>query len=496
MKLFCKNNVFEKTISVLETIIKFIMVMISLYCFICSFTFLSDSFRLIGGKNIGAFFANSELLKNPVLGVMIGVLVTVLVQSSSTSSSIIVGLVAADVPVRTAIPMIMGANLGTSVTNTIVSLTQISNKDVFKRAFSAATVHDMFNWLTVIILVLMEVITSGISTGYLEYVTGKMVEHLSNEDTNRTCSEPPEFLKVITKPFTEKIIQLDKEILKGWASNNPDYENVTSVMESDCNGGNCTYLFYGLNDEIGDVGSGVFLLVLSLLLLCVCLIGLVKLLNSMLGKEEKEFITTYINKDIPIKGLTCMTGYLFMLVGAGLTVLVQSSSVFLSSLTLLAGADFVTLERVYPLTLGSNIGTTATTLIAALSVTDHEKEALQIALVHLMFNLNGILLFYPIPWLRIPILLADKLGEVTIKYRWFSVAYLLLMFFVFPVLIFGLSLAGPMTMDLVLIPIAVIFILITVTSIIKQCHKWIHSEHEGNNSIGERVQDWLQNNQE
>ena len=75
-----------------------------------------------------AFFADSELLNNPVVGVMIGVLVTVLVQSSSTSTSIIVGLVATDVPVKTAIPMILGANIGTSVTNTIVSFTQIGDR--------------------------------------------------------------------------------------------------------------------------------------------------------------------------------------------------------------------------------------------------------------------------------------------------------------------------------------------------------------------------------
>jgi len=465
------NSKFEKTRSVIMNILKFIMVLISLYFFVCSLTFLSDSFRLLGGKNIGAFFANSELLNNPVVGVMIGVLVTVLVQSSSTSTTIIVGLVATDVPVRTAIPMIMGANIGTSVTNTIVSFTQISNRDEFKRAFSAATVHDMFNWLTVIILVIVEVITSGISTGYLEYVTGKMVEHLSNEDSNTTRSKPPDFLKAITSPFTKTIIQLDKKILKGWASNDPDYENVTSVMKSHCKGGNCTYLFYGLSAEganIGDVGTGVLLLVLSLFMLCGCLIGLVKLLNSMLGEKVKDIISSYVNKDIPIKGLGWMTGYLAMLVGAGLTVLVQSSSVFTSTLTPLAGTGLVTLERVYPMTLGSNIGTTTTSLLAALSVTDHGKEALQIALVHLMFNINGILLFYPIPWLRFPVFMADKLGKVTSRYRWFSLAYLLFMFFVFPALIFGLSLAGPVAMYVVLVPVAVILIFITVTSIIQR----------------------------
>lgn len=57
-----------------------------------------------------------------------------------------------------AIPIIMGANIGTSVTNTIVSFTQIGNKNEFRRAFAGATVHDMFNWLTVIVLFIVEIV--------------------------------------------------------------------------------------------------------------------------------------------------------------------------------------------------------------------------------------------------------------------------------------------------------------------------------------------------
>ena len=176
---------------------------------------------------------------------MIGIIVTVLVQSSSTSTSIIVGLVSTGLPVKTAIPMVMGANIGTSVTNTIVSFTQMSEREEFKRAFAAATVHDMFNWLTVIILVLVESVTSSAAgTGYLEYVTSKMVE---NYGDNATASSP-DFLKVITKPFTQAIIQLDSNVLEGWASNDPAFDNVTTVMKLDCDGG-CNYLFYGLSSE-------------------------------------------------------------------------------------------------------------------------------------------------------------------------------------------------------------------------------------------------------
>merc|ERR1711936_778081 len=122
--------------------------------------------------------------------------------------------------------------------------------------------------------------------------------------------------------------------------------------------------------------------------------GLVRLLNSLLGEKVKEVIAEYVNRDLPIPYLGWTTGYLAMMVGAAMTVLVQSSSVFTSTLTPLAGTGLVTLERVYPMTLGSNIGTTTTSVLAALASKGNERAALQIALVHLLFNLTGIAIFY------------------------------------------------------------------------------------------------------
>ena len=169
-----------------------------------------------------------------------------------------------------------------------------------------------------------------------------------------------------------------------------------------------------------------------------------------------------------MRGLGWLTGYLAMVVGAVLTILVQSSSVFTSTLTPLAGAGLVSLDRVYPLTLGSNIGTTTTSLLAALAASGHQREALQIALVHLMFNIHGILLLFPVPSLRLPVSMARRLGEVTARYRWFSLAYLLLMFFIFPAIIFGLSLAGPIAMYVVLVPVFLVFVLTGTLTLIQR----------------------------
>ena len=114
-------------------------------------------------------------------------------------------------------------------------------RDEFKRAFAAATVHDMFNWLTVILLLIIEKIS-----GYLEFVSDRIVDALLSSESN--SAKTPDFLKVLTNPFTKSVIQLDKRVLQGWASNDPSYENVTTVLKTHCVG-DCSYVFYGLGPE-------------------------------------------------------------------------------------------------------------------------------------------------------------------------------------------------------------------------------------------------------
>lgn len=86
----------EKQMKVLIGITKAIGLLICLYFFVCSLDTLSLGFRVVGGKTTGNIFRQSSILKNPVVGVMVGILTTVLVQSSSTSTSIIVSMVAAE----------------------------------------------------------------------------------------------------------------------------------------------------------------------------------------------------------------------------------------------------------------------------------------------------------------------------------------------------------------------------------------------------------------
>ncbi|XP_075050852.1 sodium-dependent phosphate transport protein 2B isoform X2 [Mixophyes fleayi] len=509
-------NTKQRVISVLKSITKFVLLVVLLYFFVCSLDVLSSAFQLVGGKAAGDIFKNHSVLSNPVAGLVIGVLVTVLVQSSSTSSSIVVSMVSSGLlTVSTAIPIIMGANIGTSVTNTIVALMQSGDRNEFRRAFAGATVHDFFNWLSVLILLPIE-----IASGYLFHLTSAIVSSFNI----KSGEDAPDMLKVITEPLTKGIIQLDKKVIQEIANGNPAAQN-KSLIKTDCGYKDwindtvpgpenctinkicwtdennvtwtevyqsvkvsCSHLF--ANTNLPDLAVGLILLALSLFVLCACLILIVKLLNSMLKGQVSVVIKKIINTDFPFP-FSWLTGYLAMLVGAGMTFIVQSSSVFTSAITPLIGIGVISIERAYPLTLGSNIGTTTTALLAALaSPGETLQNSVQIALCHFFFNISGIIIWYPIPYMRLPIRLAKGLGDKTAKYRWFAVVYLILCFFLLPLLVFGLSVAGWQVLVGVAVPIVFVIVVAIVINILQSKYprvlpdflktwnflpKWMHS---------------------
>ncbi|MBT3343864.1 MAG: Na/Pi cotransporter family protein, partial [Gemmatimonadetes bacterium] len=130
--------------------IKPFLVILFLYLFLYSIKLLGHSFKLFGK---GFAEALLSLTSDPFIGLLTGVVATTLVQSSSTTTSIVVGLVAGGgLSLTTAIPIIMGANIGTTITNTLVSIGHVANRIEFKRAFSAGVVHDFFNVAAVIVL--------------------------------------------------------------------------------------------------------------------------------------------------------------------------------------------------------------------------------------------------------------------------------------------------------------------------------------------------------
>ncbi|XP_067259305.1 solute carrier family 34 member 2a isoform X2 [Chanodichthys erythropterus] len=449
-----------KILRVIITVAKFIVLVGLLYMFVCSLDILSSAFQLVGGKTAGDIFQENEVLSNPLAGLVIGMLVTLLVQSSSTSSSIVVSMVSSGLlEVSTAVPIIMGTNIGTSVTNTVVAMTQVSDRNKFRRAFAGATVHDFFNWLSVLVLLPLE-----IASGYL--LDESVISDIATGDPE---AKNKSLIKVWCQTASNTTLQ------NVTATNCSDYycwelKNVTEII----NIKKCNHIF--VNTSLSDMAVGLILLACSLLALCTCLILIVKLLNSMLKGQVAVVIKKIMNTDFPFP-FAWLTGYIAILVGAGMTFIVQSSSVFTSAITPLVGIGVIKIERVYPLSLGSNIGTTTTAILAAMaSPGETLGNSLQIALVHLFFNLSGILLWYPIPFTRIPIRMAKALGQITAEYRWFSGFYIIFCFFALPLFVFGLSLAGWQVLVGVLVPIVAVLIFAIIVNILQK-HKpqWLPS---------------------
>jgi sodium-dependent phosphate cotransporter len=410
-------------------------VLFFLYFFLVGLDLLGNAAKVLGGCTAGALFGDQT---NPVAGLMVGILATVLIQSSSSTTSIIVSLVGAgSVTVKSGIYMVMGANIGTSVTNTIVAMGHLGDGDELERAFAGATVHDMFNFLSVGILFPIEVITH-----YLYYLSLALVGggDDSREGQGEKWKGP---LKRIVGPLTKTIIvpnkSVPKEIAKGQSCDEYypvnctdgilDAKHCTKVGLIKCDKkAGCPAFFQDGATKRDDQISGAVCFVLGLGILIVCLIGLVTCLQKMLMGMSTRILYKATN----------VNGYLAILIGAALTVFVQSSSITTSALTPFVGMGALRLEQMFPLTLGANIGTTVTGLLASL-VSDG-TNALQVALCHLFFNITGIIVWFPVPFMRrIPLNAAKALGRTTRVWRGFPILYIIIIFGIVPLLLLGLS---------------------------------------------------------
>ncbi|MCZ6641942.1 MAG: Na/Pi symporter [Gammaproteobacteria bacterium] len=360
------------------------------YLLVLSVGLVGSGFKWASGGQAGAreLFAFAT---NPLMGLILGILATAMVQSSSTVTSVIVGLVAGGLDVHTAIPMIMGANIGTTVTNTLVSLGHITRPQEFRRAFAAATIHDMFNFLAVAIFLTLELLTSLLSEsgqGILQMITAPIAQSFAGSADVDVRSL--NFIGNLTKPVIALL-----------------HDNSST----------------GLFDGMNPIAGGISMIVLALIMIfaSITLLG-ATLKKNLTGRAERIFHAA-VGRG-PISGITS---------GTIVTILVQSSSTTTSLIIPMAGSGVMRLEQIFPFTLGANIGTTITALIASLSGGDYAEAALQIALVHLFFNVFATALIYGVPPLRaIPLKAAEWLASIAIRKRALAIAYVVVLYFLLP----------------------------------------------------------------
>ena len=352
-----------------------------LYVFLVSISLMGHAL-----KGFGRGFAEKliQTTSNPFVALFIGILATSIIQSSSTVTSIVVGMVSSGaLTVSGAIPIVMGANIGTSVTNTLVSFGHVTRKEEFKRAFSSALIHDIFNVSCVVILFPLEMMT---------HVLERTARLLSGMVTTSSAFKFTSPLKVALKP-TIKF-----------------FDNVFQVWLS-----------------IPEKASYILMLVLSLMLLFAALFFIVKVMRSMVIQRTEIVFNKVLGR----------SGVFGIMMGALFTAIVQSSSVTTSLMVPLAASGVVTLEQIMPITLGANLGTTITAILASLA---GNEAGVTIAFVHLLFNTLGIMIFYPFKHTRQMILReARALGEVSIKSRKYAFLYVMTIFFIIPFTMIFLS---------------------------------------------------------
>ena len=371
--------------SALDVISKVLIVTGLLYCFLVSIGVMESAF-----KGFGKGFAESLIstTSNPFIGLFIGILATSIVQSSSTTTSVVVGMVGSGVmQIPCAIPIVMGANIGTTVTNTLVSLGHVSRRDEFRRAMAGATVHDFFNLICVSVLFPLEMLT-----GYLQKTATLMSKMFNNVGGIKFTSP----IKMATEPAVHLIRD-------------------------------CIQWLCGLVSS-SSIFANVFVLIASFFLLFFSLYFLVRVMRALVVKRAEIVLNNVISR-------SALLGFI---AGLFFTIIVQSSSVTTSLMVPLVAAGILTVEAAFPITIGANIGTTTTAILASFATGN--ISAIVIAFAHFLFNLTGAVCIYPIKWFRmIPIHLAKSLGNLAAEKRRYAIAYVLCVFFIIPALLILIS---------------------------------------------------------
>jgi len=339
---------------------------------------MGSSFKSLGKGEAQALFAR---LRSPFAGLSVGILATVLVQSSSVTTSIIVGLVGnAVMPIEVAVFAVMGCNIGTTVTNTLVSLGHARHDAEFRRAFAGATMHDFFNVLAIAVFFPLEY-----ATGFLRHTAEAATGLLEGGFEGASFKSP---VKVVVSAIADPIKALF-------------FEDI----------------------GLGSSWGGGILIALSLVGIFAFLITITKLMRGLMADRLENSLNAVLGK----------SGVLGIFIGLLLTVAVQSSSITTSLMIPLFAAGILKLENGFPVTVGANIGTTVTGLIASSATAS--ISGLTIALVHLFFNVAATILLYPIPAMRrLPVRCAEKLAELTSRTKIYAVLYVLIFFVLIPLL--------------------------------------------------------------
>jgi solute carrier family 34 (sodium-dependent phosphate cotransporter) len=474
----------EKAKYAIKSILKVVGFFSLLYLFLLALSFMTVGFTLVSGHTISAAPTIKFLFSNPFAAFAFGIIATAIMQNATATSSIVVTLVGTGIiaDVKTAIPMIMGATIGTCATNSFVAMTLSNDVHEFKRAFSGATCNDMFNLLTAAVLLPVEIVS-----GLLYRLTDLIVEAIPFENSN--IISQINIINQMLSPVVNLFIVLDMDAVKlvregypltrialrccqkearkllrnstesNWTEwlgekANENFSFSISLEQNDnqinASGGyyvneevcvrECNYWCKPMLKAFGDGGTGLFWIILSIVVLIACLFSIVKVLSMLISGPIAKGVRHAINANLP--GFRPLTKVALFFAALAATLVMQDSDIVTATLVPLCGIGIVTLERIYVMTLAANIGTTVTGILVAFTQPPFAiRHAMQLALIYTLYATFGVLLWLPLSFMRmIPLSLAKTLSNIVFNYRWFLYVYIILIYLLGPLVMFGLAL--------------------------------------------------------
>lgn len=246
---------------------------------------MSEGLEKFAGDRLGKII--DSFTSNKFKGMLVGAGVTALVQSSSATTVMVIGFINAGImKLGQAVGVIMGANIGTTITSFIISL-----EDLNSSALSYVSLMKPSFWAPVL---------AALGVFFILFVSKKK------------------------------------------------YQNLGMVFAG------FGFLFVGLSMMEGAMS---FL------------------------KDNQGFQQAMLSFGNPVIGV---------LVGAGVTAVIQSSSASVGILQTLAGSMSLPFSSVVPIILGQNIGTCVTAILSGVGANKNAKRA---AVIHLLFNVIGTVLF-------------------------------------------------------------------------------------------------------
>ncbi len=165
--------------------------------FLFGMSVMGSGLKGLAGKKMESFLG--KLSSNPVKSLILGVFVTAVIQSSSAATVMVVGFVNAGMmKVAQSIPLILGSQIGTTVTGWLLTLAGTEGSSGIARVFSAGTFVPVFSLVGIILYMFVKK-RSMKHFGAILLGFGLLMTGMSTMSGSVTpLKEDPEFLRILT----------------------------------------------------------------------------------------------------------------------------------------------------------------------------------------------------------------------------------------------------------------------------------------------------------